>query len=171
VTRIFSARRLSAAVCYCLGRNHVTAAEIQLALSVSCAAAVETMEALVAWGIVVPAGGIRWRVLIDWYHRQEVLRVLTEHAGGPVPFPNPLTSLQRELPEHRRLSARDRQILFQVALGATNGEIGRKMNLAESTVKAHLRRIYRTIDARDRANAVHIAHELRFFDEIVIRVG
>jgi DNA-binding NarL/FixJ family response regulator len=49
------------------------------------------------------------------------------------------------------------QALALAAEGLTNGEIGEKLHVTEDTVKAHLRRIYRKLDARDRAHAVHIA--------------
>jgi DNA-binding NarL/FixJ family response regulator len=49
------------------------------------------------------------------------------------------------------------QVLALAAEGLTNSEIGEKLHVTEDTVKVHLRRIYRKLDARDRAHAVHIA--------------
>lgn len=51
------------------------------------------------------------------------------------------------------LSHRERQILSLVVLGLTNAEIGRRLYLAESTVKTHLSSAFRKLDVRSRAEA------------------
>jgi DNA-binding NarL/FixJ family response regulator len=55
------------------------------------------------------------------------------------------------------LTPRERQVLVQLATGASNKEIGRDLNLAEVTVKLHVRQILRKIDARNRSEAASIA--------------
>ncbi len=55
------------------------------------------------------------------------------------------------------LSEREVQILVEVAKGATNKEIARKLFVAESTVKTRLRNIFRKISVRDRAEAAAYA--------------
>jgi two-component system nitrate/nitrite response regulator NarL len=55
------------------------------------------------------------------------------------------------------LTARERQVLSLVATGASNKEIGRELNLAEVTVKLHVRQILRKIGARNRSEAASIA--------------
>ena len=52
------------------------------------------------------------------------------------------------------LSAREREVLEGLAAGMSNAEIGRQMYLSEDTVKTHARRLYRKLDATDRAAAV-----------------
>lgn len=52
------------------------------------------------------------------------------------------------------LSARERQILALVAIGCTNGEIGARVFLAESTIKSHLSSAYAKLGVRSRSEAV-----------------
>lgn len=55
------------------------------------------------------------------------------------------------------LTKRQQQVLAQIAAGATNKEIGRNLDIAEVTVKLHIRQILRKINARNRAEAASIA--------------
>ena len=55
------------------------------------------------------------------------------------------------------LTPRERQVLVQLASGASNKEIGRDLHLAEVTVKLHVRQILRKINARNRSEAAAIA--------------
>ncbi|HWE75177.1 MAG TPA: response regulator transcription factor [Stellaceae bacterium] len=55
------------------------------------------------------------------------------------------------------LTAREKQVLVLVATGASNKEIGRELNLAEVTIKLHVRQILRKIGARNRSEAASIA--------------
>jgi DNA-binding NarL/FixJ family response regulator len=59
-------------------------------------------------------------------------------------------------PKMGGLSERQREILELAVLGTPNKLIGRKLNIAEGTVKAHLSKIYQTIGARNRTEAVYI---------------
>jgi two-component system response regulator DesR len=52
------------------------------------------------------------------------------------------------------LSHREQQVLDLLALGATNREIGATLFLSPQTVKEHASRLYRKMDARNRAQAV-----------------
>jgi DNA-binding NarL/FixJ family response regulator len=52
-----------------------------------------------------------------------------------------------------RLTARERQVLERLQLGAANKVIGRQLNLRESTVKVHIRRIMRKLGAVNRTQA------------------
>jgi DNA-binding NarL/FixJ family response regulator len=56
-----------------------------------------------------------------------------------------------------KLTPRQQQVLVQLASGATNKEIGRNLDIAEVTVKLHIRQILRRINARNRAEAASIA--------------
>ncbi|MGF1591657.1 MAG: LuxR C-terminal-related transcriptional regulator [Kiloniellaceae bacterium] len=55
------------------------------------------------------------------------------------------------------LTTRQQQVLVQLASGATNKEIGRNLEIAEVTVKLHIRQVLRKINARNRAEAASIA--------------
>ena len=63
-------------------------------------------------------------------------RVLRAHASKP------------------SLSVRERQILAMVVMGFSNGEIGSRIFLAESTVKSHLSSAYAKLGVRSRSEAV-----------------
>jgi DNA-binding NarL/FixJ family response regulator len=60
------------------------------------------------------------------------------------------------------LTNREKQVLTLVATGASNKEIGRELNLAEVTVKLHVRQILRKIGARNRSEAASIATRAAF---------
>lgn len=55
------------------------------------------------------------------------------------------------------LSLREREVLQLVAQGASNKEIGDRLFISETTVKAHLRTILEKLHARNRAEAVAVA--------------
>jgi DNA-binding NarL/FixJ family response regulator len=54
------------------------------------------------------------------------------------------------------LSVREKQILGMVVLGFTNGEIARKLYLAESTVKSHLTSAFSKLGVRSRNEATDL---------------
>jgi DNA-binding NarL/FixJ family response regulator len=55
------------------------------------------------------------------------------------------------------LTPRENEVLRGVARGISNKQIGRELNLAEVTIKLHLRSIFRKIGAKTRAEAAVIA--------------
>ncbi len=56
-----------------------------------------------------------------------------------------------------RLSPREREVLAAVARGISNKQVGRELNLAEVTVKLHLRAIFRKTGARTRSEVAVLA--------------
>jgi len=58
-----------------------------------------------------------------------------------------------ELPRHIPLSAREGQILSCLVNGLPNKTIARNLNMAEATVKVHLKALLRKINARNRTQA------------------
>ncbi|MFF5969065.1 response regulator [Streptomyces collinus] len=57
------------------------------------------------------------------------------------------------------LTAREADVLNAVADGLTNAEIGRRLVIAEATVKTHLLRLFAKLDVNDRTRAVVVALE------------
>lgn len=55
------------------------------------------------------------------------------------------------------LTTRERQIIGVLAKGLTNKEIGRRLRVAEGTVKVHLHRIYRKLGIANRTALVVLA--------------
>jgi len=58
------------------------------------------------------------------------------------------------------LSTREAEIMFWVALGKTNPEIGCILNISEFTVKNHMQRVFKKLDVTNRAQAVSQFREL-----------
>ncbi|WP_454085478.1 LuxR C-terminal-related transcriptional regulator [Georgenia sp. Marseille-Q6866] len=73
-------------------------------------------------------------------------------AGMDTVFPEPLRAGQ--------LSAAELRVLRELEHGASLARIGRSLYLSESTVKTHVRRIYRKLGVSDRAHALRRAREL-----------
>jgi DNA-binding NarL/FixJ family response regulator len=68
--------------------------------------------------------------------------------------PAKMDGFEWNLPNRRPLTPRQLQLLRLVANGLTNKEIAANLNLSEFTVKNHVRRIMRQVEAEDRHEAV-----------------
>lgn len=90
-----------------------------------------TIQLVVAGGTSVPAD------------------ILSANPSGPSPESGPEWL--------GRLSPREREVLAAVARGISNKQVGRELNLAEVTVKLHLRAIFRKTGARTRSEVAVLA--------------
>jgi len=57
------------------------------------------------------------------------------------------------------LTEREREVLVEIAAGATNAEIATHLYMAEGTVKTHIGRLLAKLQARDRVGLVLFAYE------------
>ena len=62
------------------------------------------------------------------------------------------------------LSERERDVLKEIASGATNSEIAARLYLSPHTVKEHTSAVYRKLEVRNRAEAVQRAQRLGLLD-------
>jgi DNA-binding CsgD family transcriptional regulator len=56
------------------------------------------------------------------------------------------------------LTSREREIVFALAEGLSNKDIGRRLGLSEGTVKVHLHNIYSKLGVKNRTALVVLAH-------------
>jgi len=74
------------------------------------------------------------------------------------------------LPAAPFVSRRERQVLAGLAYGLTSAQVALSLSLSNDTVKTHLRRVYRKLDASCGANAVDAAISRRLL-AVVIDTG
>jgi len=78
---------------------------------------------------------------------------LLEHFAGALP------DEQTEQPDLADLTAREREVLIEVARGLSNTEIAKLFTLSEATVKTHIGRILAKTGLRDRVALVVLGYE------------
>jgi DNA-binding NarL/FixJ family response regulator len=80
-------------------------------------------------------------------------RRLLDQVAPTLPAPSPDPDQLSDLTD------REREVLLEVARGASNAEIASRLFLSEGTVKTHVGRILSKLDLRDRVQAVVWAYE------------
>lgn len=81
-------------------------------------------------------------------------RRLLDHVVPTLP-----TNPEGEDPRLDLLTEREREVLVEIAAGATNAEIATKLYMAEGTVKTHIGRLLAKLQSRDRVGLVLFAYE------------
>ncbi|ADB52185.1 response regulator [Conexibacter woesei] len=87
------------------------------------------------------------RALLDTFAHH-----LPADAAAPVP--------PHEHPRLSELTAREHEVLLELAAGRTNAEIAERLVLSEATVKTHVGRILGKLALRDRVQAVILAYQI-----------
>ena len=100
--------------------------------------------------------GVRAYLFKDMTGEEIFGAIRTVQAGGTWLPPAIATTLAQRLLE-AELSPREIVILRAVANGSSNKDIGRQLDIAESTVKGHMNHLLSKLHARDRTEAVTIA--------------
>ena len=92
--------------------------------------------------------------------RADLLRALHDVAAGrPVLAPRALAALSGRGGAAAELTARETEVLREIAGGGTNATAARALMVSEATVKSHLNRAYAKLGVGDRAAAVRVAYE------------
>jgi DNA-binding NarL/FixJ family response regulator len=84
--------------------------------------------------------------------------------SGHKRVPPEIASEMAEFAADDSLTAREIQVLQQVATGNANKMIADKLSISEDTVKAHMKSILSKLSANDRTHAVTIAIRRGFLD-------
>jgi two-component system nitrate/nitrite response regulator NarL len=104
---------------------------------------------------------------------EELLRsIVLASQGQPVFSPQLARILASGVRDHRgdfselmaRLTSRETQILQYIAQGKTNKNIARELDIAEATVKVHVKNLLKKIELRSRVEAAVWVLENRLFD-------
>jgi DNA-binding NarL/FixJ family response regulator len=93
---------------------------------------------------------------------KQVLRAVEVVQKGELAAPRQLLGYflsQNENPEIGELSARQREILELVVVGLGNAQIAGRLYLSESTIKQHLRAVYKVLGVRNRTEAAKTMRE------------
>jgi DNA-binding NarL/FixJ family response regulator len=96
-------------------------------------------------------------------HPAQLLRAVEVVQKGELAAPRQLLRWyflnQNENPKIGELSARQREILKLVVEGLSNAEIAGRLYLSESTIKQHLRAVYKELGVRNRTQAARTMRE------------
>jgi DNA-binding NarL/FixJ family response regulator len=95
-------------------------------------------------------------------HPAQVLRAVEVVQKGELAAPRQLLGYylsQNENPKIGDLSARQREILELVVEGLSNADIAGRLYLSESTIKQHLRAVYKVLGVRNRTEAAKTMRE------------
>ena len=112
-------------------------------------------------------------VLKDDPPEQLIAAVRTVAAGNALLSPaitkrviKQFTRIPRPAPpkEFGELTEREHEILRLIATGLSNGEIGQKLYISETTVKTHVTHVLQKLGLRDRVQAVVLAYQTGLFE-------
>jgi DNA-binding NarL/FixJ family response regulator len=87
----------------------------------------------------------------------DAVGVLRHVAHGRTSFPAAVLDRIGDRPDEQGLSARQLEVLEELALGRSNREIAGRLFISTNTVKLHLRAIYERLGVSNRVEAARLA--------------
>ena len=88
-------------------------------------------------------------------HLRHILSAAAETCErAPRPYPSPATPAQPVSDIHHDLSPREVDVLRLLAIGRSNRAIGHELNVAENTIKWHIKNIFDKLGVKNRTEAV-----------------
>jgi DNA-binding NarL/FixJ family response regulator len=94
--------------------------------------------------------------------RKELLQTIREVHAGQRHISPPVAARLAEHTPRISLSPRELEVLKLIAKGLRNKEIGAALDIAEDTVKIHIKNIFGKLEVMDRTQAVVIASQRGF---------
>jgi DNA-binding NarL/FixJ family response regulator len=94
--------------------------------------------------------------------RTELLQTIREVHAGRRHIPPPVSARIAEHIPRNALSTRELEVLQLIAKGLRNKEIGAALDIAEDTVKIHIKNIFGKLEVIDRTQAVVMASQRGF---------
>ncbi|TBT85907.1 response regulator transcription factor [Propioniciclava sinopodophylli] len=92
--------------------------------------------------------------------RTDLIRAVRDLAAGrPVLSASALAALAGRGGPAVALTAREADVVRELAAGGTNREAAARLHVSETTFKTHLSRVYEKLGVSDRAAAVRVAYE------------
>ncbi len=89
--------------------------------------------------------------------REELIRTIHAVHAGEVYLPPKIAAVVASQSNRPQLSARERDVLELIARGLGNKEIASQLEIAEDTVKNHIKSIYSKLGVQDRVQATTLA--------------
>lgn len=111
-------------------------------------------------------------------HSKEIIQALVQLLAGKIPLSKPISrallsnlTASGQISERYnqtnpsrnklvKLSSREKEILYNLCLGKSNKEIGQHLFISESTVKNHVRNIFKKLNVNNRTQAITTAINL-----------
>jgi two-component system, NarL family, response regulator len=91
--------------------------------------------------------------------RKELVQTIREVHAGQRHIPGPIAARLAEHTPRISLSVRELEVLKHIAKGLRNKEIGAALDIAEDTVKIHIKNIFVKLNVIDRTQAVVVASQ------------
>jgi DNA-binding NarL/FixJ family response regulator len=102
--------------------------------------------------------------LVKGAEARTVWETIREVFVGRSSLPHDVAAKLADSMAYPELSARELQVLAQMALGKSNKEIGQALHISEYTVKNHVKTVLKKLNAIGRTEAVAIASERGLID-------